>query len=163
MAAANCPLAMIFNTVLKQCSISRVRQIGLVVLQDCLLPPMTHISVYSIPILYNHGPTIRPRECRWPNKARARIMRSDSPLQRERPGLPPVSVLLGISSVQRVTQPFGCPMAAGWQLRKSWIKDGLVSPASCFCCPSVPQDAGHSQWFCFRSDKLVRREVLLTH
>lgn len=91
--------------------------------------PLWHISVLiyhanlaaSVWIPHSQAPTTKPWESRWPNKPRPHLMRSDSPHCRGRGlGFPP-SVPLGLSSAQRVTQPSGCPMAAGGQLRESWI------------------------------------------
>lgn len=90
--------------------------------------PLWHISVLihhtnsaaSVPIPYSQAPTTKPWESRWPNKPRPHLMRSDSLHCRGRGLGFPLSVPLGISSVQQVTQPSGCPMAAGWQLKDCW-------------------------------------------
>lgn len=101
-------------------SSNRVRQVGSVILQECISPPVKHTIQQSSPQTCSHSWT--SREWRWPNKPCPHIMGSDSPAAAGEAWAFPLPVLLGISSVHRVTQPFGCSMAAGWQLRIVWLK-----------------------------------------
>ena len=125
---------------------NRVRQVGSVILQNCISPPMTRISAHTIMLIqlplfespHDHAPTSRRQEWRWPNKPRPHIMRSDSPAAEEEVWAFPLSALLGISAVQQVTQSFECLMAAecgSWKRVK--FKDGLVGPARWVFCPGV--------------------------
>lgn len=81
---------------------------------QCLFHHTNPAAPTQVP--HKHGPTTRPQEWRWPNKARPHIMRSDSLLQRERPGLPPRLFSLAFLQLSEWLSPSDTP----WQLDGSW-------------------------------------------
>lgn len=86
-------------------------------------------------IAHKHGPATGPHEWRWPNKPRPHIIRSDSLLLRERPGLSRRPFVLTCLQFSEWLSPLphGSWAAAG----KSRVYDDLVGTASCCFCPRV--------------------------
>lgn len=85
-------------------------------------------------IANKHGPATGPHKWRWPNKPRPHIMRSDSPMLRERPGLSPRPFVLAFLQFSEWLSP----LDTTWQLAgKIWVYDDLVGTASCSFCPCV--------------------------
>lgn len=75
-------------------------------------------------IAHKHGPATGPHEWRWPNKPRPHIMRSDSLLLRERPGLSRRPFVLTRLQFSEWLSPLDTP----WQLGGCWEESSLRRP-----------------------------------